>query len=97
MSYDEVPYKVGDVVYADPPYDGTYNAYGSEFDSARFWNWVATRDYPVYVSEYNAPEGFVEVFKKEKAKNGAGGHSSKYGAAVEKIFIHEKFKNEVMV
>lgn len=61
--YEAVPISPGDVVYADPPYNGT-KGYGCDFDHERFWRWVASRDYPVYVSEYTAPEGFMDVYSK---------------------------------
>ena len=59
FSYDEVAIEPGDVVYADPPYANTGQDYGGNFDHSKFWDWVATRDFPVYVSEYNAPQEFV--------------------------------------
>lgn len=90
-SYENVPFQEGDVVYADPPYAGTWNEYGSDFNTPLFWEWVRTRDYPVYVSEYVAPEDFVCVWKKEKTRIGAGGTSSKYGKATEKLFVHSRW------
>ena len=91
LSYDEVEIVAGDIVYADPPYANTGHDYGQTFDHAKFWDWVATRNFPVYVSEYNAPEGFVDIFRKEKMRLGNGGNSAKYGKALEKVFVHEKW------
>lgn len=76
-------------VYADPPYRKT-NTRGYEgFNHGAFDRWLAQVDFPVYVSEYTAPEGCVEVASKEKqvsmAANGKGAR------AVEKIFVQERF------
>lgn len=94
FDYRDYQYEEGDVVYCDPPYSGTHNYDGREFDNASFWDWVRTRDYPVYVSEYNAPADFTCVWEKEIPKKFAGGNSAKYGKAVEKVFIHEKWGND---
>ena len=68
-SYEEYEFREGDVVYCDPPYQGTTAAdyYTDGFDNNKFWEWVRTRDYPVYVSEYNAPDDFVSIFEKKRS------------------------------
>ena len=66
MDYAEFRHEEGDVVYCDPPYKNTDHRYGMRFDSERFWEWVRTRDYPVYVSEYAAPSGFRVVWSRSK-------------------------------
>ena len=50
-SYDEYQYTDGDIVYCDPPYEST-TGYSSGFDSKAFYDWVASRDYPVWFSSY---------------------------------------------
>lgn len=97
MPYEDVELKEGDVVYADPPYEGTYQGFTVEFDHERFWNWCrcqAKLGVKVFVSEYNAPEDFIEVLSVEKERLGAGGTSAKYGKAIEKVFVHSTFKEE---
>lgn len=91
FDYREYQHEDGDVVYCDPPYQGTKNYGNTTFDHDSFWEWVRTRDYPVYVSEYNAPEGFVSIFKKKKVRLAGGGNSSKNGKALEQVYIHKKF------
>lgn len=66
MDYCKYEYRAGDVVYCDPPYDGTDGYGSSPFDSSAFWEWCRSRSYPVYVSEYKAPEDFVSIWSKEK-------------------------------
>ena len=97
MPYDAVELKVGDVVYADPPYANTEAAYCKNFDHERFWNWVrcqARLGVKVFVSEYNAPEDFIAVFECEKPRRAGGGNSAKFGNAIEKVFVHNTFKKE---
>lgn len=58
-----------DVVYCDPPYQGTtgYGATG-KFDWKRFWDWVADvscRGVIVFVSEYIAPPGFSVAWETQ--------------------------------
>ena len=97
MSYEDYEFREGDVVYCDPPYQGTGAAYCKDFDHERFWNWVrckARLGVKVFVSEYNAPEDFISVFECEKMKLGKGGNSAKNGKAIEKVFVHSTFKKD---
>ena len=86
--YRSYVYNDGDVVYCDPPYAGT-NGYGREFDHDAFWQWCRTRDFPVYVSEYRAPEDFISIWCKEKRRlfNDRGLSAN----AVEHLFLHKKW------
>lgn len=55
-----------DLIYCDPPYDGTTGYTVGSFDSVEFWKWV--REYGrrsiVLVSEYTAPEWATVVWQK---------------------------------
>ena len=44
-SYEEYEFREGDVVYCDPPYQGTTAAdyYTEEFDHDKFWEWIRTQ------------------------------------------------------
>ena len=86
--YRNYVYQDGDVVYCDPPYEGTYG-YGRGFDHEAFWQWCRTRDFPVYVSEYRAPEDFISIWCKEKRRlfNSSGLSEN----AVEHLFLHKKW------
>lgn len=91
-SYEDYEFREGDVVYCDPPYQGTGAAYNNGFDNGKFWEWVRTRNYQVYVSEYNAPEDFVSIWSKKKRKLGNGGLSGYTGnEAIEHLFLHKKW------
>ena len=87
--YADYQHADGDVVYCDPPYANTQLYISGAFDNAAFWDWVRTRDYPVFVSEYAAPEGFTPVWQKAKcqlmhAKGGAG-------KVVENVFVASRY------
>ena len=59
----------GLLIYCDPPYAGTTGYRQGSFDHAAFWQrcreWVAV-GVPVFVSEYTAPEDFMEVWSREQ-------------------------------
>lgn len=76
FDYRDYQHEEGDVVYCDPPYSGVWKYDGREFNHEDFWNWVRTRDYTVYVSEYNAPDDFVSIWNKAIPKHGCGGKSA---------------------
>ena len=86
--YCNYVYQDGDVVYCDPPYDNT-SKYTVDFDNDAFWQWCRTRDFPVYVSEYRAPEDFISVWSKEKRRLFSSSNLS--ANAIEHLFLHKKW------
>ena len=90
ISYADYEYRDGDVIYCDPPYKNTQE-YGIQFDSDAFWEWARTRNYPVYVSEYQAPEDFVSIWSKEKRVLLSS--ESLTAPRVEHLFVHKMFAN----
>lgn len=63
--YRQYEHKEGDVVYCDVPYKDTHQRYQTaKFDTDAFWEWARTRNYPVYVSEYKAPDDFACIWEK---------------------------------
>ena len=91
VSYADYKYRDGDVVYCDPPYKNTQD-YGIKFDSDSFWEWSRTRDYPVYVSEYQAPDDFVSIWSKEKRS--ILNDKSPTAPRTEHLFVHKRFADE---
>ena len=94
--YQDVPIPEGAVVYCDPPYAGTSgysNVHKYDFDSERFYYWLRTRDYPVYVSEYTMPDDFVCIWEKEKRVTYSSSDNKK--KRMEKLFVHKNFIGEV--
>ena len=94
--YQDVPIPEGAVVYCDPPYAGTSgysNVHKYDFDSERFYYWLRTRDYPVYVSEYTMPDDFICIWQKEKCVTYSSSDNKK--KRMEKLFVHKNFIGEV--
>lgn len=78
------------IIYCDPPYDNcaTYNK--SEFDHDTFWEWCRQKineGHEVFVSEYEAPEDFINLWKKSTCNSLGKDTGKKKG--LEKLFIHE--------
>lgn len=93
MSYEQYEHKDGDVVYADPPYETSEIFYGRDcvFDKMRFCDWVRTRDYAVFVSEYKMPDNFIAVGSREKQCSFSATSSIN---KIENVFLHEKWVDE---
>lgn len=56
------------VIYCDPPYKGTKEYTNGGFDSDKFWEWCDEQveaGHQVFVSEYQAPDGWDCVWEKE--------------------------------
>ena len=66
-SYEEYEYMEGDIVYCDPPYEGTEKYCKEGFDHRAFYDWVASRQYQVWFSSYDiSDDRFVPVWKKNR-------------------------------
>ena len=91
MDYRDYQHEEGDVVYCDPPYDSVKNNYRIKFDNAAFWEWVRTRDFPVYVSEYKAPDDFVSIWSKKRCGLQDGRGNAKNTTHIEHLFVHQKW------
>ena len=68
LSYDEVPIENDSVIYCDPPYKNT-NTYIDEFNHEKFYQWLREcreKNQQVFISEYQMPSDFFEVYSKEK-------------------------------
>lgn len=52
--YHDYEYQDGDVVYCDIPYPQSKNVdYDGVFETGKFFEWLITRDFPVYFSTYS--------------------------------------------
>ena len=75
-SYLDYEYQDGDVVYCDPPYEGTEGYNQTKFNHKEFYDWVATRPYQVFFSSYEiSDKRFSRIWQKEKQNimNGGSG------------------------
>ena len=66
-SYLDYQYRDGDIVYCDPPYEYTKKYDNDGFNHKQFYDWVASREYPVYFSSYEISDNrFNVVWQTEK-------------------------------
>lgn len=80
----EIPSK--SIIYCDPPYENT-TKYKDSFDHKRFWLWCdeqIDKGHKVYVSEYNAPQGWRCIWEKQVNNSLTKETGSKQG--IEKLF-----------
>ena len=68
-SYLDYPYKDGDVVYCDPPYEGTDKSYGIVFDHKQFYDWAASRPYQVFFSSYQITDNRFKIIWQTPKQN----------------------------
>ena len=65
LSYEQVPIESDSVIYCDPPYKNT-NRYIDDFDHEKFYSWLRSLKQQVFISEYQMPDDFYEVFSIKK-------------------------------
>ena len=74
-SYLDYQYQDGDVVYCDPPYEGT-GCYGTAFDHKQFYDWAASRPYQVFFSSYQITDNRFKIIwqttKQSLMNSGSG-------------------------
>ena len=89
--YTDVTIPPGATVYCDPPYANT-TGYIDDFDHERFYRWLRSMEFPVFVSEYSMPDDFICFASIDKACTYS---SSKTIKRVEKMFVHERWADAV--
>lgn len=77
-------------IYCDPPYAASSSAkrYAVPFDHRSFWVWAEemSRTHSVFVSEYQAPEGWVSIWQQPKRQSLVIG-SGRRDLRIEKLFV----------
>ncbi len=74
------------IIYCDPPYRGT-TGYKNTFNSDEFWEWAGNQSsfgHKIYVSEFEAPEGWDCIYTKEITTSIS--RNTEYKKAQEKLF-----------
>ena len=86
-SYENLSFE-NTLIYCDPPYAGTSGYKTGAFDHDKFFNWCReqAKNNIVFVSEYNAPDDFIEVWQGEIKTNFASSRKTATHNAVEKLF-----------
>jgi site-specific DNA-adenine methylase len=89
QSYSDVQIEPDSVIYCDPPYLGT-EQYRTGFDPEKFYGWLRDNPNRVYISEYQMPPDFTEVFavQKQCRLNDKGSKQT-----VEKLFTNKPLEN----
>ena len=67
-SYDNLSIQEESIIYCDPPYKDTKRYDTIDFDYDKFYNWCFEQSKlgnKVFISEYNMPESFKEVWSME--------------------------------
>lgn len=87
QDYRDVAIPDNSVVYCDPPYKDTYK-YITTFDHDAFYAWCLDNPHPVFVSEYDMPDGFtaIDATPIQNLMN-----SDKPVSRIEKLFVQTKF------
>jgi hypothetical protein len=81
--YRQVEIKPNSIVYCDIPYQNTAD-YG-EFSHKEFFDWAATRQFPVYISEYNITDPRFSVIL-EVEKRSMLSSKKDYKTNIEKLY-----------
>ena len=93
LDYQSIEIPADSCVYCDPPYKGTAEYKDGGFDYLRFYDWLRTRDFPVYISEYAMPDDFVSVWSRNKiCKYGANNNRK----TIEHLFVHKRFADNTL-
>ena len=91
-SYDELEIPPESIIYCDIPYQNT-TKYTGDFNHNKFWDWgrlMSKSGHKVYVSEYDAPNDFECIWKKEaKSSLSANGISGGNKISIEKLFRYK--------
>ena len=88
MSYLDYEYREGDIVYCDPPYEGTAD-YGSSFDFQEFYDWAISRPYQIWFSSYKISDTrFKLVYAKRIRGTLAGSDGAVYN--FERIYTNKE-------
>lgn len=82
------------LIYCDPPYQGTtqYGKIVGDFDTKEFWETVRkwSKHNTVVVSEYSAPDDFIEVWRKA-TKTDIRNKNNEQEDRIEKLYIHKSY------
>lgn len=90
LDYRDVVIKPNSVVYCDIPYKGTAE-YLKEFSHKEFFDWAATREFPVYISEYNISDTrFKLVYSVKKSVKLSQTNQHKMKDDNEKLYWNQK-------
>lgn len=85
-SYKELSLPERSLIYCDPPYKGA-TGYKDKFNHEEFYEWCLQKHkegHTMFISEYEMPEPFIEVWSKAQTTNLDNNRASKQ--AIERLF-----------
>jgi DNA adenine methylase len=91
-SYADVDILPSSTVYCDIPYVGTVKYKSGEFDHRDFYQWALSREFPVFVSEYQMPDDFAPIAVKGKRGSFKAYHNSTVKA--ERIYVQRRYAKQ---
>ena len=68
LSYEDVEIEGNSIVYCDIPYKDTAS-YLIDFDHDKFYDWAASRNFPVFISEYEIPDDRFKLIYQIKKRS----------------------------
>ena len=84
--YKNFNFPINSIIYCDPPYFST-TKYKYQLEHSKFWDWcneMEARGHRVFVSEYQAPDGWECIWQKEVNNSLTQNTGAKKG--IEKLF-----------
>ena len=97
LDYAKVQIPDSATVYCDIPYNVVTSTIGKKtycnrFNHERFYAWAQSREFPVFISEYSMPDGFVSVWSTQKQNTFSGGKAQK--TTTEHLFVQSRFADQ---
>ena len=77
------------IIYCDPPYKET-GTYLDDFDHEKFYSWLRSLKQQVFISEYQMPNDFFEVFSIKKRVSFSQKQNTQ---KVEKLFVNMGYES----
>lgn len=99
--YQDVEVAPGSVVYCDCPYRDThaYKNNQESFDHERFYEWCLSREYPVFVSEYQMPSEFRPIARITRvgSMSAKGGKELRSDTLYVQARFADKYKRDLFI
>jgi hypothetical protein len=78
-------------VYCDIPYKGTNRYQRGGFNYDRFYEWADSRDFPVFISEYDMPKEFAPI---SICQHISSLNKDRPKTVAEKIFVQRRYASQ---
>ena len=89
--YQDVEILPQSTVYCDIPYRNTKTYRSGTFDHDRFYAWADSRDFPVFVSEYDMPPEFLPIATLQRRDSMCPHAAGSRPCRLEKLFVQRRY------